>query len=186
MTIWSQEVGRERRWERRPKLWSTEQVSARGSNRWKIPAAYVSEANIQTQIIGHANTLESDWYGRDRLWCLGIDDSPSDGSIAEISAVDEGEAVDDAAGDDQSSVNTMGDLSLLLVRIDWIIVDGQTGGIRGRLFIESMPAVDARIANLLVGLRMHNGIGAVNVPHSRDWDRLVYIRLFDKVVANLG
>lgn len=103
-------------------------------------------------------------------------DSPSDGSIAEIAAVDEREAVDDAAGDDQSSINAMDDLSLLLVRIDWIIVEGQVGGIRSRLFIEGMPTVGTRIANFLVGLRMHSGRGCPDVPHSRNWGRLVYIR----------
>lgn len=61
----------------------------------------------------------------------------------------------------------MDDLSLLPVRIDGVIVESQTAGVRGSLFIECIPAVGATVASFLVNLSGHAGVEGLSVPHSR-------------------
>lgn len=81
----------------------------------------------------------------------------------------------------------MDDLSLLPVRVDGVIVESQTGGIRGSLFIECIPAVGAPVASFLVNLGGHVGVDVLSVPHSRHRGFLgLYSRVSTRFVASVG
>ncbi len=95
-------------------------------------------------------------------------DSPRNGSIAEVAAVDEREAVDDTTSDDEASVNAMDDLPLLPVRVDGVGVKSLAGGVQGSLFVECISAVGAAVADFLISLKGHVDEDVVGVPHSRD------------------
>lgn len=136
--------------------------------------AYVSKADIQLQIRGHAE----DTMSKTTMLAGLRTDSPRDGSIAEVAAVDEREAVDDTTSDDEASVNAMDDLPLLAVGVDGVGVKSLAGGVQGSLFVERISAVGAAVANFLISLEGHVVKDAGWIPHSRHRGALgLYSRL---------
>lgn len=79
---------------------------------------------------------------------------PCDTGTSQVATINEGEAIDEAASDDEPPIHAMDDGSLLFVGVDGVIVDVASGG---EVCVELMAALDALVADFLVGLVKHDG-----------------------------